>query len=104
VAAIDTCGGCWPAAAATVLTILALATARAGVQADRAHQAGGEPHHRRAEEGEPLARLLTAVHNVRHIEDGRDHQRVVQLEIPTLMKSSWRASDLDYVIGVKWRR
>ncbi len=56
--------------------------------------------------GEPIAALLSVVHNVRHIEvtDEVD-RRVVQLESPGVNEELvGRLSDLDYVIGVRWRR
>jgi putative Mg2+ transporter-C (MgtC) family protein len=97
----------WPAAAATVLTILALWPLRVLAYRLIEHI---KPEENRItvelKEGEPLARLLTAVHNVRHIEvtDEID-RRVVQLEISDADEELVaRLSDLDYVIGVKWRR
>jgi putative Mg2+ transporter-C (MgtC) family protein len=57
-------------------------------------------------EGESLARLLSLVHNVRHIEvtDELD-RRVVQLETPDANEEMVaRLSDSDFVIGVRWRR
>jgi hypothetical protein len=56
--------------------------------------------------GEPIASLLSVVHNIRHIEiqDEAD-RRVVQLETPDVDEALVaRLSDLDYVVGVRWRR
>lgn len=97
----------WPAAAATVLTILALWPLR--ILAYRLiEQIKPEENRLTVElkEGEPLTRLLALVHNVRHIEvtDEVD-RRVVQLEIPDADEELVaRISDADFVIGVKWRR
>jgi putative Mg2+ transporter-C (MgtC) family protein len=97
----------WPAAAATVLTILALWPLR--VLAYRLiEQIKPEENRLTVElkEGEPLTRLLALVHNVRHIEitDEID-RRVVHLEIPDADEELVaRLSDADFVIGVKWRR
>jgi putative Mg2+ transporter-C (MgtC) family protein len=97
----------WPAAAATVLTILALWPLR--ILAYRLiEQIKPEENRLTVElrEGEPLTRLLALVHNVRHIEvtDEID-RRIVQLEIPDADEELVaRLSDAEFVIGVKWRR
>jgi putative Mg2+ transporter-C (MgtC) family protein len=97
----------WPAAAATVLTILALWPLR--ILAYRLiEQIRPEENRLTVElkEGEPLTRLLALVHNVRHIEvtDEID-RRIVQLESPDADEELVaRLSDADFVIGVKWRR
>jgi putative Mg2+ transporter-C (MgtC) family protein len=97
----------WPAAAATVLTLIALWPLRllAYHLIDRI-----KPEENRLtvelKEGEPLAALLVHVQNVRHIEvtDELD-RRVVQLETPDIDEDLVaRLSDLDNVIGVRWRR
>ena len=57
-------------------------------------------------EGHSLAELLTHVTQVRHIEvtDELD-RKIVQLESPAVDEELVaRLSDLDFVIGVKWRR
>jgi putative Mg2+ transporter-C (MgtC) family protein len=97
----------FPAAAATLLTLLALWPLRvfAYVLIDRI-----KPEENRItvelREGEPLTRLLALVHNVRHIEVADEvDRRIVQLEIPDADEELVaRLSDADFVIGVKWRR
>jgi putative Mg2+ transporter-C (MgtC) family protein len=97
----------WPAAAATVLTLLALWPLR--LLAYRLIEQIKPEENRvtvELKEGEPLTRLLGLVHNVRHIEvtDEID-RRVVHLEIPDADEELVaRLSDADFVIGVKWRR
>jgi putative Mg2+ transporter-C (MgtC) family protein len=97
----------WPAAAATVLTILALWPLRMLAYRLIEHI---RPEENRLtvelKEGEPLTRLLALVHNVRHIEvDDEVDRRVVQLETPDANEELVaRLSDADFVIGVKWRR
>jgi putative Mg2+ transporter-C (MgtC) family protein len=97
----------WPAAATTVLTLVALWPLRlfAYRVIDKI-----KPEEDRLtvelKEGEPLASLLVHVHDVRHIEvtDELD-RRVVQLEMPDIDEGLVaRLSDLDNVIGVRWRR
>jgi putative Mg2+ transporter-C (MgtC) family protein len=97
----------WPAAAATMLTILALWPLR--ILAYRLIEHIRPEENRltvELREGEPLTRLLAIVHNVRHIEvtDEVD-RRIVQLETPDADEELVaRLSDADFVIGVKWRR
>jgi putative Mg2+ transporter-C (MgtC) family protein len=97
----------WPAAAATVLTILALWPLR--LLAYRLIEQIKPEENRitvELKEGEPLTRLLALVQKVRHIEvtDEID-RRIVQLEIPDADEELVaRLSDADFVIGVKWRR
>jgi putative Mg2+ transporter-C (MgtC) family protein len=57
-------------------------------------------------EGHSLAELLTHVTQVRHIEVTEElDRRIVQLESPAVNEDLVaRLSDLDYVIGVRWRR
>ena len=97
----------WPAAATTVLTILALWPLRV-VAYRLIEQIKPEENRITVElkEGEPLTRLLGIVHNVRHIEVSDEiDRRVVQLEIPDADEELVaRLSDADFVIGVKWRR
>jgi putative Mg2+ transporter-C (MgtC) family protein len=97
----------WPAAAATVLTLLALWPLR--LLAYRLiEQIKPEENRVTVElrEGESLARLLALVHNVRHIEVNEEvDRRVVHLELPDANEELVsRLSDADFVIGVRWRR
>jgi len=57
-------------------------------------------------EGHSLAELLTHVSQVRHIEVTEELDRkLVQLESPAVDEELVaRLSDLDFVVGVKWRR
>jgi putative Mg2+ transporter-C (MgtC) family protein len=57
-------------------------------------------------EGHSLAELLTNVTQVRHIEVTEElDRRIVQLESPAVDEDLVaRLSDLDFVIGVRWRR
>jgi putative Mg2+ transporter-C (MgtC) family protein len=57
-------------------------------------------------EGHSLAELLTHVSQVRHIEVTEELDRkIVQLESPAVDEELVaRLSDLDFVIGVRWRR
>jgi putative Mg2+ transporter-C (MgtC) family protein len=97
----------WPAAATTVLTLLALWPLRllAYRLIDRI-----KPEENRItvelREGEALGRLLSLVHDVRHIEvDDEPDRRVVHLETPDANEELIaRLSDQDFVIGVRWRR
>ncbi|HEV2592473.1 MAG TPA: hypothetical protein VGU02_11325, partial [Gaiellaceae bacterium] len=57
-------------------------------------------------EGQPIAPFIAQLEDVRHFEldDERD-RRVVTLELPQVDEALvGRLSDLDYVIGVRWRR
>jgi putative Mg2+ transporter-C (MgtC) family protein len=97
----------WPAAASTVLTILALWPLRVLAYRLIEHI---KPEENRItvelREGEPLTRLLAIVHNVRHIEvEDEVDRRIVQLETPDADEELVaRLSDADFVIGVRWRR
>jgi putative Mg2+ transporter-C (MgtC) family protein len=102
-------GAGWYAAAiaTTVLTILALWPLRlfAYRMIERV-----KPEENRLivelKEGQAVGPLLTAVHDVRHFElrDELD-RRVVTLELPDIDEDLVaRLSDLEYVIGVRWRR
>jgi putative Mg2+ transporter-C (MgtC) family protein len=56
--------------------------------------------------GQPVGPFLAQLHDVRHFElnEERD-RRVVQLEVPHLDEDLVaRLSDLDYVVGIRWRR
>ena len=97
----------WPAAAATVLTILALWPLR--LLAYRLIERIKPEEDRltvELREGETLNSLLPHLSDVRHIEvtDELD-RRIVQLEMPGIDEDLVaRLSDLDFVIGVRWRR
>jgi putative Mg2+ transporter-C (MgtC) family protein len=56
--------------------------------------------------GEPLGPLLDEVPHARHIEvDDEDERRIVLLELPEVDEQLVaRIIDLDYVLGVRWRR
>jgi putative Mg2+ transporter-C (MgtC) family protein len=97
----------WPAAATTLLTLAALWPLRilAHRLIDRI-----KPEENRVtvelREGQALGPLLAEVPHVRHIEvaDEAD-RRVVHLETPEVNEALVaKLSDLEYVIGVKWRR
>jgi putative Mg2+ transporter-C (MgtC) family protein len=97
----------WPAVAATALTIFALWPLRL-IAYRLIEQIRPEENRITVElrEGEALARLLSLVHRVRHIEvqDEAD-RRIVHLETPDADEELVsRLSDEDFVIGVKWRR
>jgi putative Mg2+ transporter-C (MgtC) family protein len=97
----------WPAAAATLLTLFALWPLR--LLAYRLiEQIKPEESRITVElrEGESLARLLSLVHHVRHIEVNEElDRRVVHLETPDANEELVsRLSDADFVIGVRWRR
>ena len=97
----------WPAAAATVLTILALWPLRLLAYRLIEHI---KPEENRLtvelKEGEPLTRLLGSSTTCGHIEvRTRSTGAIVQLEIPDADEELVaRLSDADFVIGVKWRR
>jgi putative Mg2+ transporter-C (MgtC) family protein len=97
----------WPAAATTVLTLLALWPLRLLAYRLIEHI---KPEENRItvelREGEALGRLLSLVHDVRHIEVNDElDRRVVHLETPDANEELIaRLSDQDFVIGVKWRR
>jgi putative Mg2+ transporter-C (MgtC) family protein len=97
----------WPAAAATVLTIVALWPLR--LLAYRVIERIKPEEDRlivELREGEPVTGLLSLLQDVRQIEitDELD-RRVVQLELPNIDEDLVaKLSDLDYVIGVRWRR
>jgi len=57
-------------------------------------------------EGQPLSELLEHVHGIRHIEVTEEaDRRIVQLESPEVSEQLVaKLTDLDYVIGVRWRR
>jgi putative Mg2+ transporter-C (MgtC) family protein len=97
----------WPAAAATVLTILALWPLR--LLAYRVIERIKPEEDRltvEMREGEPLASLFAHLRGVRNIEVTEElDRRVVLLEMPDISEELVaKLSDLDYVIGVRWRR
>jgi putative Mg2+ transporter-C (MgtC) family protein len=97
----------WPAAATTGLTLFALWPLR--IWAYRLIERIKPEENRvtvELREGEPIASLLSVVHNVRHIEVSDEiDRRVVHLETPDVdSEMIARLSDLEYVIGVRWRR
>jgi len=97
----------WPAAATTGLTLFALWPLR--LLAYRLIERIKPEEDRitvEVKEGHSLAELLANVHNVRHIEvDDELDRRVVHLELAQVDEELVsRLADLDYVIGVKWRR
>jgi putative Mg2+ transporter-C (MgtC) family protein len=97
----------WPAAATTALTLFALWPLR--IVAYRFIERIKPEEDRitiEVKEGHSLAQLLANVHGVRHIEvDDEPDRRVVHLELSQVDEELvGRLADLDYVIGVKWRR
>ena len=96
-----------PAVAATGLTLFALWPLR--IVAYRLIERVKPEEHRLTVElkhGQPLTPLLEAVGGVRHLELTEEpDRRVVQLELASVdERVVGRLSDLDYVIGVRWRR
>jgi putative Mg2+ transporter-C (MgtC) family protein len=97
----------WPAAGATLLTILALWPLR--ILAYRTIERIKPEENRvtiELKEGQPVAPLLAEVGDVRHFELAEElDRRVVHLELETIDEQLVsRLSDLDYVIGVRWHR
>ena len=110
VAAIGMASGAgyyWPAVVATVLTIFALWPLRLIAYAviERI-----KPEENRLiielKEGQSVEPLLAELKDLRHFElTDEPDRRVVQLELPEIDEHLVaRLSDLDYVIGVRWRR
>jgi putative Mg2+ transporter-C (MgtC) family protein len=110
VAAIGMAAGAgyyWPAVVATALTIFALWPLRllAYTAIERIR-----PEENRLtvelKEGQSVAPLLAQLHGMRHFELTEElDRRVVQLELQDIDDALVsRLSDLDYVIGVRWRR
>ena len=97
----------WPAAATTFLTLFALWPLR--IFAYRLIERIKPEEDRltvELREAQPIGPLLAEVPHVRHIEvtDELD-RRVVQLETPDIDEDLVaRLSDLEYVIGVRWRK
>jgi putative Mg2+ transporter-C (MgtC) family protein len=97
----------WPAAATTALTLFALWPLR--ILAYRFIERIKPEEDRitiELQEGHSLAQLLANVQGVRHIEvDDELDRRVVHLELAHVDEDVvGRLADLDYVLGVKWRR
>jgi len=97
----------WPAVAATVLTILALWPLR--LVAYRVIERIKPEENRltiELREAEPVGPLLAHLHDVRHFElTDEPDRRVVQLELAHVDEDLVaELSDLEYVIGVRWRR
>jgi len=110
VAAIGMASGAgyyWPAVITTVLTILALWPLR--IMAYRVIERIKPEENRLIVElrpGQTLAPFLSELHDVRHFElNDEPDRRVIQLELQHIDEQLVaRLSDLDYVIGVRWRR
>jgi putative Mg2+ transporter-C (MgtC) family protein len=110
VAAIGMAAGAgwyWPAVAATALTIFALWPLR--ILAYRVIERIKPEENRivvELREGEPIAPFLATVGDVRHFElDDEADRRVITLELPHVDEALvGRLSDLDYVLGIRWRR
>jgi len=110
VAAIGMASGAgyyWPAVVTTALTIFALWPLR--ILAYRVIERIKPEEDRLIIElrpGQTLAPLLAGLHDVRHIELTEEaDRRVVQVELEHVDEALVaRLSDLDYVIGVRWRR
>jgi putative Mg2+ transporter-C (MgtC) family protein len=110
VAAIGMAAGAgwyWPAVAATALTIFALWPLR--ILAYRLIERIKPEENRlvvELKEGQPVGPFLATLHDVRHFElDDEPDRRVVTLELPKVDEDLVaRLSDLDYVLGIRWRR
>lgn len=103
------CGAGWYGAAVvtTVLTLLALWPLR--ILAHKAIERVKPEENRltvELKEGQPIAPLLHELPDVRHFELTEElDRRVVLLELPHIDEEVVaRISDLEYVIGVRWRR
>jgi putative Mg2+ transporter-C (MgtC) family protein len=97
----------WPAAATTGLTLFALWPLRLlGYRVIERIKPEEDRVTIEVKEGHSLAQLLANVHGVRHIEvEDEADRRVVHLELSHVDEDLVaRLADLDYVIGVKWRR
>jgi putative Mg2+ transporter-C (MgtC) family protein len=97
----------WPAVATTLLTLFALWPLR--LLAYRLIERVKPEEHRLTVElrpGELLTPLLAEIGGVNHLELTEEpDRRVVQLEVPNIdERLVARLSDLDSVIGVRWRR
>ena len=96
-----------PAVATTVLTILALWPLRL-IAYRMVERIKPEENRLTVElrEGQPIGPFLDQVHNVRHFElQEEPDRRVLQLELEHIDEHLVaHLADLDYVIGVRWRR
>jgi putative Mg2+ transporter-C (MgtC) family protein len=97
----------WAAVVATALTIFALWPLR--LIAYRTIERLRPEENRlvvELQEGQPIAPLLAELTDVRHFEvDEERDRRVVTLELPHIDEDLVaKLSDLDYVIGIRWRR
>ena len=96
-----------PAVATTVLTILALWPLRL-IAYRMIERIKPEENRLTVElrEGQPIGPFLDQLHNVRHFELQEElDRRVLQLELEHIDEHLVaRLADLDYVIGVRWRR
>jgi len=103
------CGAGWYGAAAitTLLTIFALWPLR--ILAYKIIERIKPEEHRltvELKEGQPIGPFVAQLRDVRHFElDDEPDRRIVRLELPRVDEELVsRLSDLDYVIGVRWRR
>jgi putative Mg2+ transporter-C (MgtC) family protein len=100
-------GWYWAAIVTTLLTLLALWPLRifAYKMIERV-----KPEENRLtvelKEGQPIGPFIAQLRDVRHFElDEEADRRIVRLELPRVDEELVsRLSDLDYVIGVRWRR
>ena len=97
----------WPAIAVTALTLFALWPLR--VIAYRTIERIKPEENRlivELKEGQPIGPFLAQLQDIRHFElDDELDRRVVHLELPEIDEQLVaKLSDLDYVIGVRWRR
>ena len=97
----------WPALATTVLTIFALWPLRL-IAYRTIERIKPEENRLTVElrEGQPIGPFLDQLHNVRHFElQEEPDRRVLQLELEHIDEHLVaQLADLDYVIGVRWRR
>jgi putative Mg2+ transporter-C (MgtC) family protein len=100
-------GWYWPALMTTLLTILALGPLR--IAAHKAMERIKPEENRlivELKEGQAVGPFLAQLHDIRHFELTEEHdRRVLQLELPHVDEDIVaKLSDLEYVIGVRWRR
>jgi putative Mg2+ transporter-C (MgtC) family protein len=110
VAAIGMASGAgyyWPAVATTGLTIFALWPLRV-IGYELIERVKPEENRLTVElrEAQPIAPLLDQLQGVRHFQLEEEHdRRVLQLELEHVNEDLIaKIADLDYVIGVRWRR
>jgi putative Mg2+ transporter-C (MgtC) family protein len=97
----------WPAAGAAFLTLFALWPLRIlGYHFIERIKPEEDRLTVEVRAGQALEPLLALVQNVRHLEvEDENDRRVVQLESPDIDEQLVaKLADLDYVIGVRWRR